>query len=121
MLDQANQTVEHISAGEAKDLIDSGQAVVIDVREPSEVSVTGKVPGAINIPRGLLEFKADPEAPGHDPRLDRDKTVVLYCAVGGRAALAGQTLQELGYKDVRNMGGFNDWDQENYPVEPADA
>jgi rhodanese-related sulfurtransferase len=121
LLDQANQAVEHISAEETKSLIDKGQAVVIDVREPAEVSVTGKVAGAINIPRGLLEFKADSEASGHDPRLDKDKTVILYCAVGGRAALAGQTLKDMGYPDVRNMGGFNDWDQENFPVEPADS
>jgi rhodanese-related sulfurtransferase len=118
LVEAANQIVEHISAEQAKEMIDRGEAVVIDVREPMEVGVTGKVPGAINIPRGLLEFKADPDAPTHEPRLDKDKTVILYCAAGGRAALAGQTLKQFGYKDVRNMGGFNDWDQENYPVEP---
>ena len=121
LLAAANQAVPRISAVEAKSLIDRGDAVIIDVREPAEVQVTGKLPGAINIPRGLLEFKADGEAPTYDPRLQKDKTVILYCASGGRSALAGQTLQAFGYKDVRNLGGFSAWDQENFPIESAEA
>jgi rhodanese-related sulfurtransferase len=121
MLAAARDSVPPISAVETKALLDSGKAVVVDVREPKEVAVTGKVPGAIQIPRGLLEFRADPANPLHDDRLDRNKTVILYCASGGRSALAGQTLKAFGFGDVRNMGGFNDWDQENFPIEPAEG
>ena len=121
MVAAANDSVPIISAADTKALIESGRAVVVDVREPKEVEITGKVPGAINIPRGLIEFRADPASAQHDPRLEQDKTVILYCGGGSRAALAGQTLKQFGFKDVRSMGGFNDWDQENFPVEPADA
>ena len=61
------------------------------------------------MPRGMLEFRADPESPYFDQAFNRDRTVILYCASGGRSALAGKTLLELGYKDIRNLGGFKDW------------
>ncbi len=70
---------------------------------------SGKAAGAVHVPRGLLEFAADPKAPQHDARFDTEKTVILYCAAGGRAALAGQALKELGYGEVYNLGGFKDW------------
>ena len=65
----------------------------------------------------MLEFRADPESPYHDPAFSRDKTVIVYCASGGRSALAGKTLQELGYRDVRNLGGFKDWVESGGAVE----
>ena len=64
---------------------------------------------AIAVQRGLLEFKADPTAPTHDPNFRPDRPVILYCASGGRAALAGKTLKDMGYTDVRNLGGLKDW------------
>ena len=82
---------------------------MVDVREASEVQQSGKVSGAIHVPRGLLEFVADPQSPSHDPRFATDKPVIVYCAGGGRAALAGQALKEMGYGDVYNLGGFADW------------
>jgi rhodanese-related sulfurtransferase len=57
----------------------------------------------------MIEFRADPESPYHDKAFARDKTVIVYCASGGRSALAGKTLKDLGYNDVRNLGGFKDW------------
>jgi len=67
------------------------------------------VAGALAIPRGLLEFRADPASPLHEAAFGRAKTIVTYCASGGRAALAGKTLKDMGYGDVRNLGGFKDW------------
>ena len=61
------------------------------------------------MPRGMLEFRADPDSPYYDPEFNRDKTVLVYCASGGRSALAGKTLHDLGYKDVRNLGSFKEW------------
>lgn len=92
-------------------------ALIVDVRDPAEVAASGKVPGAVNVPRGMLEFRADPSSPYHDKAFDPSKTVVLYCASGGRAALAGAALQDLGYTDVRNMGAFKDWAEKSLPVE----
>ena len=65
--------------------------------------------GAKHVPRGMLEFRADPDSPYYDPEFNRDKTVLVYCASGGRSALAGKTLHDLGYKDVRNLGSFKEW------------
>lgn len=112
-------SVEPISAVEVKALIDSGAAIVVDVREPREIEASGKVPGALEIPRGRIEAAADAASPERDHRLQPAKTVVLYCGAGSRAASAGAALRQLGFKDVRNMGGFNDWDQEGFPVAPA--
>ena len=91
--------------------------LIVDVRDAPEVVASGKVPGAVHVPRGMLEFRADPSSPYHDKNFDPSKTVVLYCASGGRSALAGAALQELGYTDVRNMGGFKDWTEKGLPVE----
>ena len=79
------------------------------MRDGAEVQNTGKVRGAKHVPRGMLEFRADPESPYHDQAFNRDKTVLVYCASGGRSALAGKTLQDLGFKDVRNLGTFKEW------------
>ncbi len=91
--------------------------VFVDLREASEIEASGKVAGAVAIPRGLLEFRADPSHPMHDKALDPSKTVVTYCASGGRAALAAAMLQELGYENVRHMGGFKDWAEKGLPVD----
>jgi len=115
----ANAAVPRISHADAASLMERGDALVVDVREAPELASGGKVKGAVHVPRGVLEFRADPELPSHDPAFDFDKTVILYCGSGGRAALAGQTLQELGYRDVRNLGGFKDWVEGGGAVEPV--
>ena len=91
--------------------------LIVDVRDAPEVAASGKVPGAVNVSRGMLEFRADPTSTYHDKNFDPSRTVVLYCASGGRSALAGATLQEMGYTDVRNMGAFKDWAEKGLPVE----
>ncbi len=109
MLEAANAAVPRISAADAKDLIAKGGVLVVDVRDPAEVAKSGKVPGAVNVPRGMLEFRADPESPYHDKAFDKSKTAILYCASGGRSALSGKTLKDMGYAKVFNLGGFKDW------------
>jgi rhodanese-related sulfurtransferase len=109
LVQAANAVVPRIAAAQAQDLIAAGGALVVDVREAAEVQQSGKVSGAVHVPRGLLEFVADPQSPSHDPRFETGKPVILYCAGGGRAALAGQALKELGYGEVYNLGGFADW------------
>jgi rhodanese-related sulfurtransferase len=81
----------------------------LDVRDAPEVAASGKVAGALHVSRGMLEFRADPESPYHDKNFDKDKAVILYCASGGRAALAGKLLKDMGYDKVYNVGGFKDW------------
>ena len=120
MLATATGLVPRISPAEARTMIAAGTVLVVDVRDAPELAATGKIAGAMHVSRGMLEFKADPESPYHDPAFDRDRTVILYCASGGRSALAGKTLRDLGFRDVRNLGGFADWVESGGPVEPVD-
>lgn len=96
----ANAGIPTISVDDAKALHGKDGVVFLDVREPAEVE-GGKVAGAVAIPRGVLEWQTD--------KLEGAETVVVYCAAGGRAALAGAALKALGFEDVRNAGGFKDW------------
>jgi rhodanese-related sulfurtransferase len=114
----ANAAVPRISPEDAAKLMAGGDVLVVDVRDAPELA-SGKVKGAVHVSRGTLEFRADPESPSHDQAFDPDRTVILYCGSGGRAALAGQTLQELGYRDVRNLGGFKGWVESGGAVEPV--
>jgi len=109
MLAEADAVVPRISPDEAKKLVGRADVLFLDVREPAEVSASGKVPGAIAIPRGLVEFRADPASAAYDKNFDPSKTVVAYCASGGRSALVGKTLKDMGYANVRNLGGFKGW------------
>ncbi len=109
MLEAANAVVPKITPAQAQDMIARGNTLVVDIRDAPEVAASGKVAGAVHVSRGMLEFRADPELPSHDKNFAKDKTVILYCGSGGRAALAGKMLKELGYGQVFNLGGFKDW------------
>jgi rhodanese-related sulfurtransferase len=109
MLEAANAAVPKITSDQAGDMIKKGNTLVVDVRDAPEVAASGKIAGAVNVSRGMLEFRADPESPSHDKNFEKGKTVILYCASGGRAALAGKLLKDLGYDNVYNLGGFKDW------------
>ena len=104
----ANQAVPRLAPEEAKQKLAERGVVVLDVRDGAEVAKTGKLKGAINISRGLLEFQADPESPAHHPALAPDKTVLVYCASGGRSALSGKLLKDMGFRTVLNIGGFKE-------------
>jgi len=109
MMEAANAVVPRITPAQARDMIAKGDALVVDVRDAPEVAASGKVAGAVHVSRGLLEFRADPQLPSHDKNFAKDKAVILYCGSGGRAALAGKLLKDLGYERVYNLGGFKDW------------
>ncbi len=109
MLEAANAAVPKITAEQAADMIKKGDTLVLDVRDAPEVAASGKIEGAVNVSRGMLEFRADPESPYHDKAFDKSKNVILYCASGGRSALAGKVLKDMGYDKVYNVGGFKDW------------
>ena len=119
MLEAANAVVPRITPAEAKEMIAKGGTLVVDVRDAPEVALSGKVAGAVNVSRGMLEFRADPQAPTHDPNFDRAKTVIVYCASGGRSALSGKVLKDLGYERVYNLGGFKDWADSGGAVDKA--
>ncbi len=122
MMEEANAAVQRVSPAEAKDLIAKG-ALIVDVRDAPEVEKSGKVAGAAHVSRGMLEFRADPASPYHDKRFDKDKPVIVYCASGGRSALSGKALKDLGFTKVYNLGAFKDWVESvgdvERPIEPG--
>jgi len=92
-------------------------ALLIDVREPAELDAEGMIRGAVHAPRGMLEFWADLASPDHRPEFDPQQRTVVYCATGGRSALAAQLLRQLGYADVAHLdGGITAWKQVGHPV-----
>ena len=114
----ARGKVRELSPAQAQ--AELGRCVLIDVREPAEFA-TGHVKGAANIPRGVLEFQVDAHpavANATDPALaHRERPLVLYCRTGGRAALAADNLQKLGFADVRSIaGGIEAWREAGLPV-----
>jgi rhodanese-related sulfurtransferase len=117
MMEAANGAVPKITATEAREKIAKGNTLLLDVRDGTEVQASGKAAGALHISRGLLEFRADPDAPTHDKNFAKDKTILIYCASGGRAALAGKLLKDMGYQEVYNIGGFKDWAESGGAVE----
>lgn len=117
MMEAANAAVPKITPAQARDMIAKGNALVVDVRDAPEVETSGKVAGSIHVSRGMLEFRADPDSPYHDKNFAKDKTVILYCASGGRAALGGKALKDMGYANVYNMGGFKDWAENGGAIE----
>jgi rhodanese-related sulfurtransferase len=92
--------------------------LIVDVREPAEW-MEGHIPGALLVPRGMLEAKADLDYPNREPRLaDRQQAIVLHCASGGRSALAADVLQAMGFTNVRSMaGGIAAWKEQGLPIE----
>ncbi|HZH52733.1 MAG TPA: rhodanese-like domain-containing protein [Microvirga sp.] len=119
LLAEANAAVPKLSPAEAAERIRSGDVLVVDVRDPTEVQQTGRIRGALNVSRGMLEFRADPESQYHNPAFRKDQTILLHCASGGRSALAGKTLQDMGYTSVFNIGGFKDLAEAGIETEPA--
>jgi len=93
--------------------------LIVDVRDAPELASGGKLKGAVHVSRGMLEFRADPDSPYHDPAFQRDKTLLVYCASGGRSALSGKTLKDLGYQSVFNAGGFKELADAGLETEPG--
>lgn len=122
LMEAANATVPRITPTEARAMLSKGNALIIDVRDAPEVEKSGKVAGALHVSRGMLEFRADPDSPYHDKNFAKDKTLILYCASGGRSALSGKLLKDLGYQNVYNLGAFKDWAESGGEIEkPIDT
>lgn len=116
---QAKAEVENLTPDQVAAELESGDALLVDLREPAEREAAS-IPGTVHVPRGMLEFAADPDLPAHKPELQREKRVILHCASGGRSALAAKTLKDMGYSNVAHLeGGINRWAQEGKPVDTA--
>ncbi|AFZ66849.1 rhodanese-like domain-containing protein [Deinococcus peraridilitoris] len=122
LVQEAKQRVENLSVDQVAAELDSGEAVLIDVREPGEQVQSGVIPGAVSAPRGMLEFFADPASPYHRAEFDPKRRIIVHCAAGGRSALAADTLQQMGYTNVAHLeGGIKAWSEAGRPVVKDEA
>lgn len=113
----AKARIENLDPDAVERELAGGEALLIDVREPEE-RVTGAIPGSVNVPRGMLEFRADPSSDYHQEPLDPGRRTILHCGSGGRSALAASTLQDMGYTNVAHLeGGISAWKEMGKPVE----
>ncbi len=115
-MEEANAVVPRLSTedGIAKH---GSAAVFVDVRDGQVIAETGTIAGALRIPRGMMEFVADPATSFHNEALKPDAEIILVCGAGGQAALAGKTLVDMGFQNVSNVGGFGAWNDAGGPVE----
>ncbi len=119
MLAEANAVIETISVHDAQALVGDPEVVFVDVRETVERQASGGIKGSVHVPRGFLEFIADPEGPMHVDSLASGKRLVLYCGSGGRSALAAKTLMDIGLEIVCHIaGGYAAWVEAGGPTDP---
>ena len=117
LVGEAKSRIENLTPAQSEDEVLQG-ALLVDIREENERVQNGFIPGAVHYPRGMLEFWADPTSPYHKPDFDPERRIILHCASGGRSALATDTLQNMGYRNIAHMdGGFNQWKEEGRSVE----
>lgn len=117
-LEAANATVPKMDAKDAITKHAAGQGVFVDVRDSAGIAESGTIKGAHRVPRGMIEFRADPKMEAfYNPVFDKNAEIYLICGAGGQAALAGKTLQDMGYTNVTNIGGFAAWKEAGGPTE----
>ena len=110
MVRESKSRIEELSVEQLQAEIDAGDVTVIDIRDPREQWERGAITGAKSMPRGMLEFWFDPDSKYFRGGLRLEHRYVLYCAGGGRSALAADALQQLGYTNVAHLTvGFNGW------------
>ena len=109
MLIEANKNVERLSYEEICNILKQPNTFIIDVREESEVANFGLIKNAIHIPRGLIEFKIELNSSNNPAGINNDSNLLFYCAGGFRSALAANTVKNLGFINVYNIGGFGEW------------
>jgi rhodanese-related sulfurtransferase len=118
LLARARASLERLSPAQARDAAARG-GLIVDIRSEVQRQAQGLVPGALFVPRNVLEWRADPRCAHHDPTLAVDGPLVLMCAEGYQSSLAAATLQELGVAGATDMaGGFLAWAAAGLPVEP---
>ena len=117
---EANSRVTTVTVQDAIGLVNDPETVFVDLRDSAELQRDGKIPGAVHVNRGMLEFTLDPTLPYHNPVFSSGKKILFYCASGGRSSLAADTAQNMGLTRVSHLGGgFKNWKEANGPVDKA--
>lgn len=117
MVALAKQDIQEVDVNTANEMIKDSKTLIVDVREPGEFA-EGHIAGAVNVPRGVLEFKLDPENSKELEHLQKkDLPMLVYCRSGSRSALAVQSIQKLGYSlAVSMIGGMEQWNKDGLPA-----
>lgn len=114
---QAMSRITNLSPDDVYQALQKGAGVVVDIREKDEVTDSGTIPGAIHIPRGILEFSVDPGNPAYLAQFTPDQSVILVCDTGQRSALATETLTSLGFMHAAHLsGGLRAWIRQGLPI-----
>ncbi len=123
LVDEAMAQVTTYNVDQVRQRLDDPALQLVDIRDARELEREGTLPGAINAPRGMLEFWVDPDSPYYKPVFgDADKQYVLFCGAGWRSALAAKALQDMGMTNVAHIdGGFTEWAKQGAPVESYEA
>ena len=123
MVEEVKQSLDNLSLENLdQELQEREDLLLLDIREIQEYVDLGTIPTAINAPRGMLEFWADPESPYYRDYFEEGKRIVLFCAGGGRSAFAAKALKDMGYSDVAHLeAGFNGWAKSGREVEATES
>jgi rhodanese-related sulfurtransferase len=120
LLAEARAKLDRVGPEQASEAAAAGDALIVDIRADSQREEDGTVPGAVFIPRNVLEWRADPASPWCDERLTQGRRLILMCDEGYQSSLAAATLQELGSEGATDLdGGFQAWRRAGLPVEPS--
>lgn len=121
LVQEAEQKISTVSVTEAVELLKDDSVQFVDIRDVRELWRDGTIPGALHVPRGMIEFWVDPDSPYHKPIFASDKKFLLFCASNWRSALATKALVEMGMTNVCHLGGgFTEWKKQNAPVAPVE-
>ena len=122
MVEEAKGRIQNLSIGQLQAELAGGGVQLLDIRDVRERQALGWIPGALHVPRGMLEFWVDPTSPYYRGRVDPEKRIVLYCAAGGRSALAADVLRDMGFPNVAHLEvGFNGWSAAGMPTEKPEV
>lgn len=117
LIGEAKKLVENLTPGQVLSELNKPEVLLVDLRESEELKEHGKISGAVHAPRGMLEFYADPSSPYYIRQFDPSKRIILYCASGGRSALAAVVLKKMGYADIAHLdGGLKVWKESGHPI-----
>ena len=121
LVQEASAGIETVSVEQARALFGQPDVTFIDLRDPRELWREGSIPGAISVPRGMLEFWIDPASPYHKPVFGSGNRFVFFCNLGWRSALATKVAQDMGLTPVCHIeGGFDSWKKAGGPVQAVE-
>ena len=117
-VEEIKQDLQNLTIEELQGELSSGDVLLLDIREIQELVDLGTIPGAIHVPRGMMEFWASPTSPYYRDYFTEDKRIVVFCAGGGRSAFAARDLKTMGFTNVAHLeAGFNGWAKAGGDVE----